>query len=119
MFSWFKAFFPQKKQEQHWIADTSVAGLQYYRGNDLAELISVGDELNLRRQPENPYDEHAVMVMWHHNKIGYVPRALAQSIDRQMTAGVPITASIVEVKPVRFGRKWIKMRLQTKSQESV
>lgn len=112
MFSWIKAFFASKKQEQQWIADVSIAGLQHYRGNDLAELIKEGDLLELHQQPDNPHDEHAIMVMWQNNKIGYIPRALAKDIGRQMASGIAIKANIVEIKPVRFGRKWIKVRLQ-------
>ncbi len=103
----------RRTSDQQWIADATIAGLQYYRANDLAELIKNGDELELQRQPGNPYDEHAIMVLWNCNKIGYIPRALAQSIDRQLVSGLPIKASIIEIEPVRFGRKWIKIRLQT------
>ncbi len=112
MFSWFKRLLTDKKSDNHWIADVSVAGLQHYRGNDLAELIKEGDTLELKQQPDNPYDENAIMVMWHNNKIGYIPRALAKDIRRKISAGVVIKASIVEIKPIRFGRKWIKVRLQ-------
>ncbi len=112
MFSSIKKLFAKKTTDNHWIADVSIAGLQHYRGNDLAELIKEGDVLELRQQPDNPYDENAIMVMWHNNKIGYIPRALAQDIGRKMAAGIEITANIVEIKPVRFGRKWIKIRLQ-------
>ncbi len=112
MFSWIKKLFSKKNTDNHWIADVSVAGLQHYRGNDLAELIKEGDILELKRQPDNPYDENAIMVLWHNNKIGYIPRALAKDIDRKMSAGIEISANIVEIKPIRFGRKWIKIRLQ-------
>lgn len=111
MFSFIKRLFFKDKLKNQWIADVSIAGLQHYRGNDLAELIKEGDTLELERQPDNPYDEHAIVVLWHHNKIGYIPRNLAQNIGRQMENGVDITANIIEIKPVRFGRKWIKIRL--------
>lgn len=113
MFAWIKRLFGKKKVDNQWIADVSIAGLQHYRGNDLAELIKEGDALELQLQPDNPYDANAIMVMWHNNKIGYIPRALAKNIGRQMASGANITANIVEIKPVRFGRKWIKIRLQT------
>ncbi|MGY0400145.1 MAG: HIRAN domain-containing protein [Ostreibacterium sp.] len=113
MFSWVRKFWSNKKQQYQWIADVSIAGLQHYRGNDLAELIKVGDTLNLQQQPNNAYDEHAIMVLWHHNKIGYIPRALAKDINRQLVTGIIVTVSIIEIKPVRFGRKWIKIRLES------
>lgn len=113
MFAWIKHFFTkQEPPSNQWIADVSIAGLQHYRGNDLAELIKVGDALELRQQPDNAHDKNAIMVMWHHNKIGYIPRSLAKDISRQLAAGVTVNTSIIEIKPVRFGRKWIKIRLE-------
>ncbi|PIE42429.1 MAG: restriction endonuclease [Gammaproteobacteria bacterium] len=118
MMRWINRLFGGWKQSTDhpkghvWIADVSIAGLQHYRGNDLAELIKEDDTLELIQQPDNPHDSHAIMVMWHHNKIGYVPRALAREISRQMAAGTKITATIIELKPVRYGRKWIKIRLE-------
>ncbi len=114
MFSWLN-FFKKKTTvptDKHWIADVSIAGLQHYRGNDLAELIQIGDALKLQQQPDNAYDNHAIIVLWHNNKIGYIPAALARDISRKMEAGVRISASIIELKSVRFGRKWIRIRLQ-------
>lgn len=114
MFSFLNRF--RKKTipaEGQWLADVNIAGLQHYRGNDLAELIKVGDELQLQQQPDNAYDKNAVVVLWHNNKIGYIPAVLASDISRQMAAGIHISASIINIKPVRFGRKWIGIRLQS------
>lgn len=113
MFSWLKRLFGDTASDKQQIADVAIAGLQHYRGNDLAEMIKEGDVLQLRPQPNNAYDENAIMVMWHNNKIGYVPASLSHSIRRQIDAGISVTATIIEVKPVKFGRKWIKIRLQT------
>lgn len=114
MVTWLKTLFsPEPKLKDHWLAEVAIAGLQHYRGNDLAELIQVGDTLNLEPEPDNAYDENAIMVMWHHNKMGYIPAALSSDIHRQIQNGVDIIATIIEIKPVRFGRKWIKIRLAT------
>ena len=113
MIGWIKSLFFQKKEKKQWIAEVSIAGLQHYRGDDLAELIKEGDPLKLLRQPDNTHDENAIIVMWHNNKIGYIPRALAKDIGRQIDSGVTITANIAELKPVKFGRKWIKIRIQS------
>lgn len=115
MLAWFKKLFSRQKQDGQWIADVAIAGLQHYRGNDLAELINVGDTLNLQPEPTNAYDENAIMVQWHHNKVGYVPASLARDIRRHLLAGANITATIIDIKPVRFGRKWIKIRLSIAS----
>ncbi len=83
MVNWLKKIsllFSNKKQDNdHCIAEFSIAGLQHYRGDDLAEMISVGDNLNLQLEPHNAYDPNAIIVMWHHNKIGYVPASFSKN----------------------------------------
>lgn len=112
MFAELKRLFSSEaKPQNQWLAEVAIAGLQHYRGNDLAEMVCVGDTMDLQPEPDNAYDENAIMVMWHHNKMGYIPAVLARDIRRQMQNGVDIVATIVEIKPVRFGRKWIKIRL--------
>lgn len=117
MFAWFKRLFNNKNSlDNQRIAEVAIAGLQHYRGNDLAELIKIGDTLSLQPEPQNAYDENAIMVLWHHNKIGYIPAALARDIRRQIQSGIEVGATIIEIQPVRFGRKWIKIRLSTSNQ---
>ncbi len=111
MMQWFKKLFSSEPTNQ-WIADVSVAGLQHYRGNDLAELIKTGDTLELRLQPDNQFDENAVMVMWHDNKLGYIPKNLATEVSQKIRSGRQLQATIIEIKPIRFGRKWIKIRIE-------
>ncbi len=113
MFAWLKRLFGNKsKPSNQWLAEVSIAGLQHYRGNDLAEMIQEGDELELQQQPDNAYDSNAIMVLWKNNKLGYIPASIARDIGRQIAAGVSVKATITEIKPVRFGRKWISVRLE-------
>ncbi len=113
MFSWLKRLFGNKsKPDNLWLAEVSIAGLQHYRGNDLAEMIKEGDELELQQQPNNAYDSHAIMVLWKNNKLGYIPASIARDIGRQIATGITVKATITEIKPVRFGRKWISVRLE-------
>jgi hypothetical protein len=54
-----------------------IAGFYYYDGmdDDVYESLSIGDELELRREPQNPYDENAIEVYTREGlKLGYVPR---------------------------------------------
>ncbi|MDO4776234.1 MAG: HIRAN domain-containing protein [Cardiobacteriaceae bacterium] len=57
-----------------------IAGLQYYRANELADCMRRGDTLDLVPESGNPYDPHAIMVLWHQNKIGYVPGEQARAL---------------------------------------
>lgn len=54
-----------------------IAGFYNYdgMGEDICESLSIGDELELRREPQNPYDENAIEVYTRDGlKLGYVPR---------------------------------------------
>ena len=54
-----------------------VAGFYYYDGRDVEvfESLKIGDELELRREPDNPYDEKAIEVYTEDGyKLGYVPQ---------------------------------------------
>ena len=69
------------------LQDTHIAGSAHYRFDECAPLIRSGDCLQLRRQADNPHDDHAVEVFWNHQKIGYLPRsdnaAVASLLDRR------------------------------------
>lgn len=54
-----------------------VAGFYYYDGmeEEVFESLKIGDELELRREPDNPYDEKAIEVYTEDGyKLGYVPQ---------------------------------------------
>lgn len=104
-------FKHRKRADGSYLAEVDIAGMQHYRGNDLADLLSVGDEVQLVPQPQNEHDEHAVMIYWQNNKLGYLPRTIAEDIEQKLNAGVSIKAEIANINPVRFGRQWVKVRL--------
>jgi len=71
------------------IQTSPLAGFQYYEGERLWSKMHLGDRLNLRHTPSNPYDSQAVEVWWHDNLIGHLPRqenlAVSQMLDRGET----------------------------------
>ena len=71
-----------RRAPQPVVAQVPVAGLAYYRAEDLATLMHRGDLLDLRHEPDNEHDAHAIMIFWHNNKIGYVPGADAAAFPR-------------------------------------
>lgn len=68
------------------VQSAPLAGWRYYSGPELWSELRVGDELELTREPENPYDANAIAVSWRGRKLGYLPRrenaALAWGLDR-------------------------------------
>jgi len=60
----------------------SVAGFQFYHGPKLLGCMEPGDALQLCAEPENPYDEFAVRILWKGGMLGYVPRSDNRHISR-------------------------------------
>ena len=63
-----------------------LAGLRYGEAAGVWDRLRLGDELELSREPDNPFDANAIRVDWRGRKLGYVPRrdnaALSWAMDR-------------------------------------
>ena len=79
------------------ILETYVTGLYYYDFEKVRNWLPVGEELILRREPENPYDERAIEVLTvSGTKLGYVPRARNSGIAKLLDAGRSVIARVTE-----------------------
>ncbi|MBX7204226.1 MAG: HIRAN domain-containing protein [Bacteroidia bacterium] len=81
-----------------------VAGFRHYKGMELLEKMEVNDFIELRREPENEYDDFAVALYWQQEKIGFLPADFNETIARLIdAAALPLLAVIThlnrEVKP--------------------
>ena len=72
-----------------------------YKG-DKVRYIKAGTEVVLRREPDNPYDSNAVLVLGvvpsegvEPAPVGYLPKGLASRVARDMDAGRSFTAVYV------------------------
>lgn len=76
------------------VQNSPLAGFRYHAAAELWRELRVGDRLELAREPGNPHDANAVVVLWRGRVLGYVPRrenaALAWGLDR----GTPLRARI-------------------------
>ena len=84
--------------------DSYVAGTGYINDPSILDALKVGDTLTLRREPENRFDENAILVLdGKEQKIGYIPErdntVFARLMDaRLMDAGKFLTARIVRLE---------------------
>ena len=63
----------------------TVRGVRYADSRiRAAQSISIGDQLYLRRQPDNPFDTFAIELVFGDEVLGYVPRDLAKDLSFQM-----------------------------------
>ena len=83
-----------------------IAGMKKHAG---AEHIHVGDVLALRREPHNPHDPNATMIVAPGGqKAGYVPRQYSAMIAGLVDSGVQLEATAIRQLgvPADVGR-WV------------
>ncbi len=65
-----------------------VAGTSHLDLEEVEESLEPTDLLLFKREPDNPYDELAILIFDQSgNKLGYVPKAKNEVIARLMDAG--------------------------------
>lgn len=102
-------FDPPEEGGVAWRTFAHVAGFRYHHGPEVLELLCADDLLDLRREPENPFDPKAVRIEWFGVHLGYVPRS-RHSISGLMDRGIPIVARIRAVN--REGETWEAVRVE-------
>lgn len=81
------------------LLETHVAGLNYYEINTLNAPLTVAEPLLLRREPNNPHDSLAIIVLTGSSqKIGYVPRHRNPILARLMDAGKVLVAEVASLQ---------------------
>jgi hypothetical protein len=93
-----------------------VAGFQYHQGKTVWPQLTVGDGLQLQREPGNPHDGRAVKVLWRGRQLGYVPRVENTAIAYLMDSGKFVTASIAQLQTSR--NPWQRIHMQVELAES-
>jgi len=87
------------------VQNSPLAGFRYHAAAEVWRELRVGDRLELAREPGNPHDANAVIVLWRGRKLGYVPRhenaALAWGLDRGTPLRARISALAEHANPAR------------------
>lgn len=77
---------------------TKVAGVTFEGRQDLVRTLSTGDTLVLKREPENPYDPHAVKVATAAGaQIGYLSARVAARLAPSIDSGARYAATISQI----------------------
>lgn len=78
-----------------------VAGLKYHVQPEEIALMSVGRQVTLHAEPDNPHDADAVAVIAGHRLIGYIPRQHNRDIAVLLRGGYgrSLRAAIIENNP--------------------
>jgi hypothetical protein len=78
-----------------------LAGFRHYAAGASWHAMTVGDPLELVREPDNPYDANAVRVDWRGRKLGYVPRRDNTAVARQLDRGAALDARVAVLRQNR------------------
>ena len=80
--------------------DSYVAGTTHIKDETVFDEIKIGDKLILQREPENRFDENAILVLDDKNrKLGYIPEKDNIVFARLMDAGKYLIAKIDRIEP--------------------
>lgn len=66
---------------------TKVVGVTFEGRQGIVGSLQAGDELALLRQPENPYDAHAIAVCYGELQLGFLRREIARELAPLIDAG--------------------------------
>lgn len=90
------------KEQKANIFVTRLAGVSYEGRQQYVEKITADTPLLLKREPQNPYDANAIAVYacfdHEEQKIGYIPKVMAQAIAERMDAGEFVFVQFLEKK---------------------
>lgn len=80
--------------------DSYVAGTSHIKDESVFDDIKVGDRLILQREPDNRFDENAILVFdKEKRKMGYIPEKDNIVFTRLMDAGKYLIAKIDRIEP--------------------
>lgn len=92
------------------IQQCPLAGFQHHDGEELWHYLTVGDSLELFREPDSPHDAHAIRVDWLGRKIGYIPRTQNQAAARLIDQGKRLEARIGGLE--KHGNPWRRVTVE-------
>jgi len=76
---------------------TKVVGVTFEGRQDVARGMRPGDVLELRRQPENPFDTNAIAVHFGSLQIGFLKKEIARRLAEKFDAGERYRAEVGSV----------------------
>ena len=86
-------------QKEIFLFDTYIAGTTHLGDPTVLGRIKTGDKVVFQREPDNRYDDKAIMVLNDtKEKLGYVPEKDNVVFSRLMDAGKMLTGRINDIK---------------------
>ena len=92
---------------------TCIAGAGYVPDiKERVKALGIGGPLILQREPWNPYDTYAIVVLSPTGqKLGYIPRSQNQALARSMDQGKSLRAVLTALSAVHSGWPQIYLKV--------
>lgn len=74
----------------------TIAGFSYYEGAIAFPKLKIGKKLELKREPENSYDKHAIMLYRKGLKLGYIPKDKNRHISLLLKNGLVTFEAVIQ-----------------------
>lgn len=102
---------PKPFERDIFLFESYVAGTTHIAGiEELEPYLNIDDRLDFFREPDNPYDEKAIVIKNTDGiKVGYVPKADNVIFSRLMDAGKLIFGKIIYKEQIG---DWLKIGIQ-------
>ena len=94
-----KYLYGFKPQQRYLLNKFSVAGLTFYKGTELINIMKSGETLTMNPKPTNPHDKYAVELYYKEQMIGHIPRTDNKLIFRLIDQGKELVCTIREIDP--------------------
>ncbi|WP_428087033.1 HIRAN domain-containing protein [Candidatus Thioglobus sp.] len=77
-----------------YLDDFYIAGAKYYQLPWVLNELKIGDNVTLKPQPDNKYDDNAIEIYHQNYKLGFVPRNDNQYLAKLLIANVNLIAKV-------------------------
>ena len=86
-------------QNEILLFDSYIAGTTHIKDESVCDELGGGDKLILQREPDNRFDENAILVLdGKSRKLGYIPEKDNIVFARLMDAGKYLTAKVEQME---------------------
>jgi hypothetical protein len=93
--------------QEIFLLEIDIAGTNHCKEIETVENQIVPEKmLNMKREPDNKFDEYAIAIYCEHVRVGYVPAKLNLVCSRLMDAGKLFFCRVVEKE---WEMKWLRI----------
>ena len=101
---------PMPFVQEIFLLECHIAGTGYLNLKELEPGLTVNELLIMKREPDNKFDEHAVLILTQKGeRLGFIPREKNEVIAHLMDAGKIIIGKITNKK---WQGSWLRLMIQ-------